>query len=425
MSVSFFFSQRCLLGIIAVSICAASTSPTTAATPTVQFRGISIPDRSGLVMSVTGPVQPSALGPTLPHEHLFIDLAAPFGNPPEAPRLPGPATPEARARFEAGFRTADRGVLLPNAFTANRDALVLDSVEDAVEELHYFRDTGGGTIVNVTTSLGRNPRGLVEASRRSGVNVVMGTGFYRTAWHPPGLEGRSVDELTEYMVRELVRGDAETGVPAGIIGEISAEDLRRLPEDSVEVRVLRAAARASRLTGAAITLHNQIGRPAKYHEALDILAAEGVDLSRVVVGHVTGLDTEFVESLLQRGVLVQFDTLGAPFFVNIKALDTRPNLETIVELIRRGHIRRLLVSQDVCTKYQLRKHGGFGYTFIATNVVPYLRANGVSEEQINQLLVANPADMLTFRPPRQLDTDPTSATNVRRAAPSQTQGRLP
>jgi len=422
MSISVFCEQRWRPCVVAAALFAVSVTQSTAATVVVEFRGIKIPDRSGTVMSVAGQIRPSELGPTLPHEHLFIDLAAPFGNPPDAPRLPGPSTPEARATFDAPFKTTDRGVLLPNAFTANRDALVLDSVDDAIAELRHFRDVGGGTIVNVTTSVGRNPQGLVDASRRSGVNVVMGTGFYRTAWHPPGLAGRSIDDLTQHMVRELVSGDPETGVPAGIIGEISAEDLRRLPEDSVEVRVLRAAARASRLTGAAITLHNQIGRPAKYHEALDILAAEGADLSRVVVGHVTGLDVAFIESLLHRGVFVQFDTLGAPFFVSIKALDSRPNLEAIVELIRRGHIRRLLVSQDVCTKYQLRKHGGFGYTFIATNVAPYLRANGVSNEQVNQLLVTNPADMLTFRPPRPLDPTPAPDTEAVTTTLLQTKG---
>jgi phosphotriesterase-related protein len=390
---------------LVLAVLAAATLQPAGAAPPVRFRGIEIPDRSGVAMTVTGPLAPSELGMTLPHEHLFIDLAAPFGNPPDAPRLPGPATPQARATFEAPFTTADRGALLPNAFTANRDALVLDSVDDAVAELRLFRNTGGRTVVNVTTSVGRNPRGLVEAARRSGVNVVMGTGFYRTAWHPADLPSRSIDDLTADMVRELVRGDPETGVRAGIIGEIAAEDLRRTPEDSVEVRVLRAAARASRLTGAAITLHDQIGRPEKYHVALDILEADGADLSRVVAGHVTGLSVEFVESLLRRGVYVEFDTLGAPFFVNIKPLDTRPNLETLVELIRRGHVRRLLVSQDVCTKYQLRKHGGFGYTFIATNLVPYLRANGIGDEQIQTLLVTNPAEVLTFRAPRPLAGD--------------------
>jgi phosphotriesterase-related protein len=386
---------------VALLACAAAAAAPAAA-PVVRFDGITIPDRSGTAMTVAGPIRPAELGLTLPHEHVFIDLAAPFGNPPEAPRLPGPSTPEARAAFAAPFAASNAAALLPNAFTVNRDALVLDSLEDAISELQLFRAAGGRTLVNVTTSVGRNPRGLVEAAQRSGVSIVMGTGFYRTAWHPDGLAARSLDDITASMVRELVQGEPESGVRAGIIGEISAEDLRRTPVESVEVRVLRAAARASRLTGAAITLHNQIGRPDKYHEALDILEADGADLSRVVAGHVTGMSVEFVESLLRRGVYVQFDTLGAPFFVTIKALDTRPNLETIVELIRRGYGRRLLVSQDVCTKYQLRRNGGFGYTFIATNLMPYLRSNGISDEQIQQLVVANPADVLTFRPPRAL-----------------------
>ncbi len=375
------------LAIIASWTCAAAES-------SVSFRGVAVPDRSGTVMTVEGPADPAGLGFTLPHEHVFIDLAAPFGT-----RLPGPADDAERRRFERPFTTEQATALLPQAFTGNRDALVLDDPAVAIRELELFRDAGGGTLVDLTTSVGRNPAGLVDVARRSGVRIVMGTGFYRTAWHPPDLPQRSIDDLVEQMVREIVDGERESGVRAGIIGEISAEDLRRDP-DSDEVRVLRAAARAARLTGAAVSLHSHIGRPEKWHVAVDILLHEGLDPARIVVGHVTGVDVGFVESLLRRGVYVQFDTLGAPFFASLPALDTRPNLDVILELVRRGHAERLLLSQDVCTKFQLRRHGGAGYTFVPLHVVPWLRSKGVAESSIRRIVERNPADVLTFRAPQ-------------------------
>ena len=350
---------------------------------------------SGQVMTVEGPVQPAQLGVTVTHEHLFIDLSV--------PRMRVPKTDAERTIWDLEFSTELRASLLPNMFSANRDALVLDDIEDATSEVSYFKKSGGGTIVDVTTASGRNPAGLREVSRATGVKLVMGTGFYRTAWHPPGMADRSIDDLVEHMVGEIVHGYRDTGIRAGIIGEIGAENLRFTPTESDEVRVLRAAARASRLTGAAISIHNYIGHPQLWHVVLDVLEQEGVDMRRIVAGHITGVDADFVESLLRRGVQAEFDTLGAPFVILGKPIDNRPNLETILKLIERGYASQILVSQDVCTKFQLRKHGGFGYDFVLTNFIPYARAEGVSERNILQITQRNPARVLTFDRRRQLD----------------------
>lgn len=372
--------RACIISVIlASSICLAQEP--------IRFRDIVISDLTGKVMTVEGPVQPQQLGVTVTHEHLFIDLAAPYADPTRwaASRMSFPKTDAERETWRLEFSTELRGALLPNMFGGNRDALILDSVQDAVGELGYFKRAGGGALVDVTTASGRNPAGLRQVSRATGVKVVMGTGFYRTAWHPRDMAARSIDDLVEFMVGEIVHGYENTGIRAGIIGEIGAEDLRFTPTESDEVRVLRAAARASRLTGAAISIHNYIGRPHLWHVALDVLEEEGVDMSRVIVGHITGVDADFVQSLLRRQVQVQFDTLGAPFAILGKPIDNRPNLETILKLVERGYASQLLLSQDVCTKFQLRKHGGFGYDFVLTNFIPYARASGMTERDILQI----------------------------------------
>lgn len=386
----------------------ALSPPAVAEEAQVSFRGIAIPDRSGTVMTVAGPADPGELGITLPHEHVFIDQSTPYVDKSrwKASKFEFPVTDDERKLWTEPFTARSRGKFLYKMFGSNRDVLILDNAEDALAELSDFRASGGATLVDVTTAgLGRDSRRLADISRRSGVRIVMGAGLYRAAYHPPEIDGLSIDDLTERMVREIVEGVDGTGIKAGIIGEIGAEDLTRLPRESNEVRVLRAAARASRLTGAAITLHNFFGKNHIWHSALEILEEEGADLGRVVMGHVTAdsaTDLGFLENLLRRGVFIQFDTLGAPFAITIPEIDNRPNIVAIRELIKRGHAGRMLLSQDVCTKFQLKKFGGFGYDFILSNLVPHLRASGVAEQDIEMMTVRNPAKLLTFAKPRPL-----------------------
>lgn len=371
--------------------------PTAAAT--VTFQGITVPDNAGKVLTVEGLVAPETLGTTLMHEHLYSDLGAPYDGKP----LPKSET--ARALFQQPFSLRNRGAVLWNLFGSNRDVLRLDSYPDAAAEVVDYRNSGGSTLVDVTPiGLGRRPGELAKIARATGVKIVMGAGYYRAAWHPAGMDSRSIDDLTRTIVSDIVVGADGSGVRAGIIGEIPGEDLRRTPRDSNEVRVLRAAARASQLTGAAITLHNNVGHPESWHATLDILQEEGADLNRVVAGHMTVPDVGLIESLIGRGVYVEFDTLGAPFLPQIPALDNRPLMDTIVELIKRGHARQILVSQDVCTKAQLHKFGGYGYDFVLTTLVPYLKSKGVSDNNIYTILQDNPRRVLTFQPPRDVTT---------------------
>lgn len=372
------------------------------------FQGIRIPDQSGQVITVTGPVSTGDLGITVTHEHLFIDLAYPYDHPKRwaLSKMDFPRTEEEVELWNEPFSTRIRGELLNNMFGGNRDALVLDNLEDAIAEVEDFKASGGGTIVDVTSDgLGRDPERIREVAEATGVNIVMGSGYYRTAWHPEEIDTWPINEITKHIVSDIVVGVGADRIRSGIIGEIGAENLTLVPEESNEVRVLRAAARASRLTGAAISVHNYIGRNGIWHTALDILEEEGADMSRVIMGHVTADSAEdigFLESLLRRGVYLQFDTLGAPLAVSYPQIANWPNLWAILELIKRGYGDRILVSQDVCTKFQLHKYGGFGYDFVLTNLIPFLRDHGVSERDIMRVTQENPARVLAFVAPKSL-----------------------
>jgi len=358
-----------------------------------------IPNLAGKAITVRGVIDAGALGFTLPHEHLFIDLSTPYDDPArwESSRFSFPRTEAEREVFHEPFCICRSSALRDRMFGGNRDALILNSVSDAIAEVSDFARSGGGTIVDVTTEdLGRRPLDLVAVSEATGVQIIMGTGYYRKAYHPSDIGSHSVDQIAAMMVTDIVSGALGTGIRAGVIGELGAEDFAG---GSDEVRILQAAARASRATGAPISLHNQIGCPQKWHSGPDILQDAGADLNRVIAGHITGVQADLVESLIRRGLYAEFDTLGFPFLTHTPQVDTRPNLGTLLELIRRGHAHRLLLSQDVCTKFHLHKNGGAGYDFVLTDVIPFLVGQGVSREDIDLITRRNPARIFGFVEP--------------------------
>jgi phosphotriesterase-related protein len=102
---------------------------------------------------------------------------------------------------------------------------------------------------------------------------------------------------------------------------------------------------------------------------------------------------------LRRGVNIQFDTLGAPFAIAVPEIDNRPNVDAILELVKRGYASRILLSQDVCTRFQMRKYGGFGYNFVLTNLTPYLQHKDMAKQDIEMMVKRNPRRLLTFVKP--------------------------
>jgi phosphotriesterase-related protein len=295
-------------------------------------------------MTVLGPVDPAQLGRCLPHEHLVCDFSP---------------------------------------LTGDLDH-VLNEVELAVSELALFRAAGGGTVVEVTPpDLGRDPAKLAEISRRSGVHVVMGTGWYRRAFYPEHLDRTPTAALAEAMVHELTEG--VDGVRAGVIGEIGCDGGYL---SGVEERVLRAAGRAGRATGAVVTTHASM-HPVGLAQ-LDVLVEEDVAPDRVVIGHADShLDAGYHRELLRRGAWVQFDTAGRP---NMNPDDRRA--QALVGLVREGWLERLLVSSDRCLRSDLTAFGGPGYPHVLTGFRELLLSLGLSAEEFDVLTVANPARVL-------------------------------
>lgn len=307
------------------------------------------------VQTVLGPIDPAELGVTLPHEHTQIALW----------HVPD--------RWDYWQLTRDEPLIL--------------------EELGRFRDAGGGTVVDLTLpGVGRDPAWLAGLARASGLNVVMGCGWYRGAYYPPEarIDRRSVDALADELVAEIEGGVGETGIRPGIIGEIGTD---KPWVSALEERVHRAAARASLATGMAITTHGV--QSAVGLAQLKVFTEEGVDPARVVIGHADSYhDIDFYLEVLAAGANLQFDFIGHRFGVE-EALEPRL-VETIVELLERGFAPQILLSQDVCHNRQLKANGGFGYVYLQQHFLPTLRTAAVGEGEIRQMTIDNPARILTI-----------------------------
>ncbi len=298
------------------------------------------------VMTVTGPIPVESLGRVLPHEHVLCNTMQEYrGN----------------------------GLLYDERL--------------AVSELSCLAGEPT-TLVDVTlASIGRDAAALRRIAEASGISIVMGCGDYRDPYLDPARFDRcSVGELAADLIAEIESGVGDTGVRPGIIGEIGAD---KWYVSAAEERALRAAARAQRHSGLPLSTHS-----ARWPVALaqlEILREEGVDLRRVIVGHSdTVPDPEFHVHLAEQGCFVEFDSAGTG-----TAHDDRMIVEYVVNMAARGHLDKVLLSQDVFLLSHLRAHGGNGYDHLFTTLFDQLRAAGVTDEQLHRLTVTNPAHALT------------------------------
>ena len=348
---------------------------------------------AGKAQTVLGPVDGGELGITLPHEHLTIDhVKANFHEPPN---------PEDRDLANKPV-TPDILHWLRYYRTENKDNLRLPEENVVIDELMYFKKAGGKTIVEVTTrGANRNPRALVNISEATGLNIIMGAGYYLGSCHPDDMESRTVEHITEEIVKDVTDGADDTSVKAWIIGEIGCV-WPLLPN---EKKSLIAAAHAQKATGAPLNIHP--GRASKApFEIVEILKNEGADLSRTVISHVD-IRLRLHEDrfkLVDSGCYLEYDNFGwegpPPATLDWSQGTGVPRdeerINEIMQLIGAGYIGQILISLDVCTKTNLLTYGGKGYNHIQKYVVPIMLNSGMSRKQIDTIMIENPRRILSF-----------------------------
>ena len=252
-----------------------------------------------VIRTVLGDIDPADLGPTMCHEHLLVDQrAVSFQEPVDA---------ETR---ELAYRPVSIDLLgwLQWNWMRNLDNLVLDSEPEAVEELLHFARARGRSIIDCTLpGIGRQPEAIARISASTKVNVVMGSGYYVQQTHPAHVATWSEDQITREIIGEFTAGVGPEGIRAGSIGEIGSS----WPLTDDEAKVFRAAGRAQRELGCALTTHP--GRhPDSPAQIIEILQSVGTDMDRVIIGHIerTTMELDAHKRIADAGCYVQFDLFG-------------------------------------------------------------------------------------------------------------------
>jgi phosphotriesterase-related protein len=321
----------------------------------------------GQVNTVLGPVDSGDLGVTLMHEHVFV------------------LSPEIQQNWPTGWDEES-------------------AVSGAVERLNELAAAGVGTIVDLTVvGLGRNVRLVQRVAELVNLHIVVATGLYTYDSLPHYFDMRSasmrpdgIDALEECFLGDIEDGISGTGVRAGVLK--CATDKQGLTH-GVE-RVLRAAAKVHRKTGLLISTHTD----APTHRGLDqqrVFESEGVDLSRVVIGHSgDSTDLEYLETLLREGSTLGMDRFGVDVYC-----PTEQRIETVAKLCEAGWADQLVLSHDASCHIdwfdnELLRAGApnWNYLHISRDVLPRMRERGVSEEHINTMLVDTPRRLLDSGP---------------------------
>lgn len=307
------------------------------------------------VQTVTGPVPVGDLGRTLMHEHVFT------------------------------FHSDLRGDYPWTDEQAH--------VDGAVDKLRRLKDAGYPTIVDLTVpGLGRDVARVARIAARAGVNVLAATGVYTMRDMPSyfryQLDQAGPSYVEDFFVREITEGIGDTGVRAAVLKCVT--DAPGLTPD-VET-LLRSAARAHHRTGAPISTHTNASLETGLLQQR-VFREEGVDLGAVVIGHSDcTTDLAYLQRLIDAGSYVGMDRFG-----NYKAWSLEGRLRVVTELCRRGYASRIVLSHDTnCggdfdPETALEK---WRYGEIPTVVVPALRERGVSEEDLDLMLIDNPRRIL-------------------------------
>ncbi len=304
------------------------------------------------IRTITGDITPEALGVTNSHDHISI-------SPPDWVRKKDPD-------------------------------LVLEDRQLNTQEMLAFKAAGGRSFVDCTSiDYGRNIAALSEIAHETGVQIIATSGFkedpFTRAWlknQPP-----DVDQLVALLVKEITVGVEETEIRCGVLkGSSSYNRISPLEET-----MLRVAARAHKTTGAPIVTHCTSGTMGL--EQLDIFESEGVDLSRVCIGHCDlNPDPWYAKSIAARGAYVAYDSLG-----KVKYHPDSQRVEALRALVEAGHNKRILLGMDIGRQSDCKAYsGGIGHGWWLSKFIPRLRSEGFPENVIQDFLVENPKSWLAF-----------------------------
>ncbi|MBI2767356.1 MAG: phosphotriesterase-related protein [Chloroflexi bacterium] len=311
-----------------------------------------------IIQSATGPLDTASLGFTLMHEHIMV-------------------------------RWPPMYVAYPELFERSR------RMAQAVDRLKEAMAAGVKTMVDLTPiDLGRDPLFIAEASRRSGMQVIVPTGLYYQ--RPFYFLGRPDEDMTALFVRDITTGIGETGVRANVIKCATEPSM-----DAINERVLRNSARAHRATGVPICTHTF---PAN-RTGLDqqrVFKEEGCDLGRIVIGHSDDSDDiTYLEQIIQNGSYCGMDRIGIQ---RPRTDDQRADM--VAALVAKGYASRITLSHDASCHIDFFPEGfaeermpDWHHRHISLDIIPKLLQRGVSQADVDQMTIHNPRRIFEMNEP--------------------------
>lgn len=345
----------------------------------------------GKIQTVLGVIDPSQMGITLTHEHLLIDLRCYFRMPDEASR---------RDYIDKRITIDWLGNLARSFYVSNENLTLLDE-KFAVQEILKYKFAGGQSLVD-TTSIGiaRDPLALARISRATGLNIIMGGSHYVPVSHPDDMDSQSEDDIADRIIRDVAVGVGDTGIKTGVIGEVG----NFYPLTENERKVLRASAYAHKQTGAPILVHPGV-HPDAILEIMAILADAGARPDKVIMGHLDNIrPMSAIKELASTGCFLEYDRFGSedssfsysPGGFTTESVSDVQRMESLEYLMNEGYGDRLVIAHDVCLKGDNTAYGGKGYAHILENIVPRMLKRGFTKDQVDAILITNPAQALSF-----------------------------
>ena len=344
---------------------------------------------TGKALTVLGPKDTNQLGKVICHEHLLIDFNVVFQNPPN---------PKELHLKDEKLNLSNLG-WIKKFWVSNKDNLLIDDIEISINELKHFYKAQGNTIVDVTSiGLSRNPSALKIISQRTGVNVIMGSGYYIEKTHPNYFKTDSVYQIAEKITNDILHGVDGTEVHSGIIGEIGCD----FPWSSDERKSVHAGVLAQIETGAPILIHPGRDENAPL-EIVNSIMKWGGNTSRTIMGHIerTIYSKSKLLDLANSGVYMNFDLFGHessyyPLDDATYMPSDHQRIEIISEFIDSGFSNKILVGHDICSKHRLKKFGGHGWDHILKKIIPKMKKFGIKTRDIENILIKTPREILKF-----------------------------
>jgi len=321
-----------------------------------------------LINTVLGPIAPDKLGPTLAHEHIVLGYC--------------------------GWEC--------DAFSLPYDREKI--VKICVEMLKPVKQYGLKSIIDATPiDLGRDVEVMKEVSEKSGINIICSTGMYTEeqgewAYYRQRYRLKTGDptaEMRDTYLKELTQGIGTTGVKAGVIKVATGHS--KISE--LEMTSLKAAARAQKETGAPIITHTEGGTMGP--EQMDALISEGANPAKIMCGHMCGSGlVEYQLAVIGKGVNIAFDRFGIETI-----MPDAVRTATLIGLLGLGFADRILLSHDFIAYKMGREQilpenirqlvANWSYAHVFRNIIPALKRAGVTDNQINMMMVENPRRLLS------------------------------